>query len=212
MSDQWTGTLLRAACKRAGVEPFTMHDLRRTFATEAVRAGVPLTQVQQWLAHRSIRTTQRYLGRYAGDARVVAPAPAAAAVLAALPADVIPIAAAGGAGAYRPVYRTTVAEGANPSPSGTSGPGAGSAAAAVSSGNLAEEERFELPEGANPRRFSRPLLTGTKRRYRRRTKKPRTVPCTEPGKEPGQHSAVDGRAGSVVAALPSPAPPKGGWL
>ncbi|HVY65916.1 MAG TPA: site-specific integrase [Gammaproteobacteria bacterium] len=93
LADSHTGRLLAAAAKTAGVEISGMHDLRRTFVTEAVRAGVPLTQVQDWVGHRDIRTTQRYLGRYRSDASVVAPAPAALAILAARPADVISLTA-----------------------------------------------------------------------------------------------------------------------
>jgi rhodanese-related sulfurtransferase len=104
LADGWTTTLLAAACDQAGVAAFSMHDLRRTFATEAVRQGIPLPTVQTWLCHRSIRTTQRYLGRYARDASLEAPAPAALAV-------------------YRSLYRTGVVGGALEGTSGTYGPG-----------------------------------------------------------------------------------------
>lgn len=76
----WLAQQIDAACEIAGVTPFRAHDLRRTFATESVRAGVPITVVQGWLGHRDLQTTERYLGRYASDAAERAPVPAALAV------------------------------------------------------------------------------------------------------------------------------------
>lgn len=46
----------------------TMHDARRTFATEmSRRPGVSLRDVQRLLGHADLQTTQRYLGRYRSD-------------------------------------------------------------------------------------------------------------------------------------------------
>lgn len=67
---------LKAACATAKVSRFGLHDLRRAFATQAVRAGVPLTVVRDWLGHRLVATTERYVGRYRSDADLVAPVPA----------------------------------------------------------------------------------------------------------------------------------------
>lgn len=67
---------LRAACKVARVPTFGLHDLRRGFATECVRAGVPLSVVRDWLGHRLTATTERYVGRYRSDADVAPPVPA----------------------------------------------------------------------------------------------------------------------------------------
>ena len=39
----------------------TPHTLRHTFASAKSRRGVPLRQVQEWLGHKSIATTQRYV-------------------------------------------------------------------------------------------------------------------------------------------------------
>ncbi len=36
------------------------HDLRHTFASHAVEAGVPLNVVQAWLGHSTITMTMRY--------------------------------------------------------------------------------------------------------------------------------------------------------
>ena len=67
---------LRVACATTKVPRFGLHDLRRAFATQAVRAGVPLTVVRDWLGHRLVATTERYVGRYRSDGDLVAPTPA----------------------------------------------------------------------------------------------------------------------------------------
>ena len=36
------------------------HDLRHTFASNLIAAGVPILQVQQWLGHSTIQMTMRY--------------------------------------------------------------------------------------------------------------------------------------------------------
>lgn len=70
----------RAACARAGVPRERgggLHDLRRAFATASVRAGVPLTVVRDWLGHRLVATTERYVGRYRTDGDWTPPVPLA---------------------------------------------------------------------------------------------------------------------------------------
>jgi len=49
--------------KASGQNPdrFWLHKLRDTFATWALRRGVDIRTVQQWLGHSSIAMTQRYL-------------------------------------------------------------------------------------------------------------------------------------------------------
>lgn len=44
------------------VEGLAPHDLRRTFAKLADKAGAPLAQIQKTLGHASIQTTERYVG------------------------------------------------------------------------------------------------------------------------------------------------------
>lgn len=68
---------LRAACAAAGVPRCGLHDLRRAFATEAVRGGVPLTVVSRWLGHRLTSTTEAYIAEYRSDGERVAPVPLA---------------------------------------------------------------------------------------------------------------------------------------
>ncbi|MBW2471181.1 MAG: tyrosine-type recombinase/integrase, partial [Deltaproteobacteria bacterium] len=48
------------AVKRAGIENFTFHDLRHTFASHFVMAGGSLRALQQILGHNKIETTMRY--------------------------------------------------------------------------------------------------------------------------------------------------------
>jgi hypothetical protein len=46
--------------KNAGIEDFTFHSLRHTFASQLVRNGVDLYVVQKLLGHASPKMTQRY--------------------------------------------------------------------------------------------------------------------------------------------------------
>lgn len=55
------GWLVQKACRRAGLEPLTPHDLRRAFATHLLAAGADLRAVQILLGHASARSTEHYL-------------------------------------------------------------------------------------------------------------------------------------------------------
>ena len=50
---------LRVATKAAKVPPYSAHELRHTFATVSLRNGASLRDVQEWMGHASIRTTER---------------------------------------------------------------------------------------------------------------------------------------------------------
>ena len=52
------------ALKRARIEDFRFHDLRHTFATRLVQAGIDLYKVAKLLGHKDIRMTQRYSHHY----------------------------------------------------------------------------------------------------------------------------------------------------
>ena len=54
----------RLALRKAQIEDFHFHDLRHTFATRLVQAGVDLYKVQRLLGHKSPVMTQRYAHHY----------------------------------------------------------------------------------------------------------------------------------------------------
>lgn len=62
---------LDAGAKRAGVDRFRVHDLRHTYASWLVDAGVPLEKVRDLLGHKDLTTTQRYVHGSAAGADVI---------------------------------------------------------------------------------------------------------------------------------------------
>ena len=52
--------LLRELCEKAGVEPFTPHDARRSYASRLLENGFDLAEVQKLMHHESPETTARY--------------------------------------------------------------------------------------------------------------------------------------------------------
>jgi integrase len=56
----WIDSAFRTACRRAGIEGLTFHDLRHTFATRLAEAHFPLTTIKELLGHSTIRMTERY--------------------------------------------------------------------------------------------------------------------------------------------------------
>ena len=49
------------ALKKAGIEDFKFHDLRRTVGTWLLNSGVDIRTIQNLLDHSDVRTTERYL-------------------------------------------------------------------------------------------------------------------------------------------------------
>jgi integrase/recombinase XerD len=52
--------ICKRLARRAGVEPFSPHDLRRTFAGDLLDAGADVALVQRLMGHASIATTVGY--------------------------------------------------------------------------------------------------------------------------------------------------------
>ena len=50
----------KTALKKAGIRDFNFHDLRHTFASQLVMAGVDITTVSKLLGHKSLTMTLRY--------------------------------------------------------------------------------------------------------------------------------------------------------
>jgi site-specific recombinase XerD len=60
LSPQSIYYLLKVRAKRAGVKPFTPHDLRRTFVSRLLDAGIDIAIVAKMAGHSNIQTTARY--------------------------------------------------------------------------------------------------------------------------------------------------------
>lgn len=60
LSPQSIYYLLKVRARKAGVKPFTPHDLRRTFVSKLLGAGVDIAIVAKMAGHSNIQTTARY--------------------------------------------------------------------------------------------------------------------------------------------------------
>ena len=60
LSPQSIYYLLKIRAKKAGVKPFTPHDLRRTFVSRLLDSGVDIAIVAKMAGHSNIQTTARY--------------------------------------------------------------------------------------------------------------------------------------------------------
>lgn len=62
------------ACEEAKIEGLRFHDLRHTFATRLIQAGVPAEFVSKLLGHTNIETTSRYVNVHLQVAKLAASA------------------------------------------------------------------------------------------------------------------------------------------
>lgn len=62
---------LERALSKAGLRKVSWHDLRHSFASQLVTAGVSLRQVQTWMGHESIVTTERYVHLAPGGGQAI---------------------------------------------------------------------------------------------------------------------------------------------
>lgn len=60
------------AVKRAGLADFRFHDLRHTWITRLIEAGMPIAQVGRLAGHTQISTTYRYVSQTSGSAEQAA--------------------------------------------------------------------------------------------------------------------------------------------
>jgi len=61
--------MMREACKAAGIEALTFHELRHTYASGLVNCGVPLVFVAQQLGHRDTRMVEKHYGHLCQTAK-----------------------------------------------------------------------------------------------------------------------------------------------
>ncbi|RME56929.1 MAG: integrase [Deltaproteobacteria bacterium] len=60
MTDQAVMHIVRKRADQAGIAPFSPHDLRRSFISHLLDAGVDIATVQQLAGHAQVQTTARY--------------------------------------------------------------------------------------------------------------------------------------------------------
>ena len=63
ISRQWVSKSMKEAALEAGLDPARAHPhaLRHTYGGNAVLAGVPTPVLKEWLGHRSLAETERYV-------------------------------------------------------------------------------------------------------------------------------------------------------
>jgi integrase len=59
-SQNFINRVFRPALRRAGIDDFSWHDLRHTFASRLAMAGVDLKTIQELMGHQTLAMTLRY--------------------------------------------------------------------------------------------------------------------------------------------------------
>jgi len=60
LDDSYVSKAFTAALRSAGAPHRRFHDLRHTYAVHAAKAGIPLTDLREWLGHADLATTSIY--------------------------------------------------------------------------------------------------------------------------------------------------------
>lgn len=60
---------IKRICKAAGIEPFTMHALRATFATRAIENGMNMKTLQEIMGHTNFNLTMSLYGHCLADTK-----------------------------------------------------------------------------------------------------------------------------------------------
>ena len=60
LTDDGIYRMMTRRAEQLGIQDFSLHDLRRTFATRLLQMGGDINVVRQTMGHASIATTQRY--------------------------------------------------------------------------------------------------------------------------------------------------------
>ena len=63
---------MKAACEKAGLERLTFHELRHTYASTLVNAGVPLAFVAEQLGHANTKMVEKHYGHLCPSAKAEA--------------------------------------------------------------------------------------------------------------------------------------------
>jgi integrase/recombinase XerD len=64
-TDRWRALdALKVACKKSGIEDYTLHDARHTYAVIAIRNGAPFEVVAEQLGHANISQVVKVYGRF----------------------------------------------------------------------------------------------------------------------------------------------------